>query len=190
MRRLMLDSGGEQGGRSAGLLADRGDRGQPGPRRRRAGGTGARGATRSWCLVGMLLAGCGVDPSTEALVGVWANLDAGTWRVFQFGGPVEQEALVGLSDVYEVSSYPEGAAAVPVQAGTYVVEEDRLVTVQGVDEVADYVLVTRVVWSADGQGLGAEYGNAILGLTADRQTLQSDSAASGERVYDRVEAAP
>jgi hypothetical protein len=110
-----------------------------------------------------LLGACsGEDlPTAEELDGAWFNDDAGTTREFAFDPSAEPDA-------YVVFSYPTGTTPIEVQSGTYFIE--------------DGILVTEVL---TGTGAGTMFGNDILGWTGDTLTLESDSAASGERTYTK-----
>jgi len=141
----------------------------------------------------LLAAGCGGDPTTEGLVGLWANLDAGTWRVFEFRASTAAIAFAPFSAdsaAYLVRVYPDGVEPIAVQGGTYEVADDTVVNTDAGERAMDDVLVTDVLWSSDGTGLGQTYGDPIYRLTDDALTLRSASADAGERTYDKVDALP
>ena len=141
----------------------------------------------------LLLAGCGVDPTTEGLTGLWANEDAGTWRVFEFRATtyaIEAAPFSAESPAYLIRVYPDGVEPIAVQGGTYAVADDTLVNTDAGERTMDDVLVTDVLWSSDGTGLGQTFGDPIYRFSDDALTLRSPSADSGERTYDKVDALP
>ncbi len=138
---------------------------------------------RLWILAGFVaglsLTACeddGGDPSADEFYGLWANEDAGTIRVFEFAAMLDDAELGGLTNVYRIYVYPSGTTPEMVQRGSYRVAFGRL--------------VTTVLWSGNGQNIGQDFGNDILGLSSSRMTLESTSTASGERVFDRVSTLP
>lgn len=141
----------------------------------------------------LLLAGCGVDPTTEGLTGSWANLDAGTWRVFEFRATtyaIDAAPFSAESPAYLIRVYPDGVEPIAVQGGTYAVADDTLVNTDAGERTMDDVLVTDVLWSSDGTGLGQTFGDPIYRFDDDTLTLRSTSADAGERTYDKVDALP
>ncbi len=128
-----------------------------------------------------LLAACGGEdlPTATELHGSWTSDVEGQTRVFAFASADDgtHPELVGLTDVYVLSSYPTGTTPIEVQAGAYRVER-TLLSEGGEDDA----LVT-VVHS--GTGVGSTYGNAIVGWTGDSFTIAG--TASGELTFTLTE---
>ena len=140
-------------------------------------------------LAPLLLAACST-PETPDLVGSWANQDGTTWRVFTFQAVGDADELVGIPNAYTLDLYEDGAEPTAVQRGTYVVAHDVDVTTeQGVAQFND-VLTTTVMWSVDGTGVGATFGDPFFAFSEKRFTVRSLSAAAGERTYDKVDTLP
>lgn len=130
-----------------------------------------------WIVIGMSLAGCGSAEVIPAdLYGMWANEDAGTWRVFDFADSSDEAELAGRSPVFILYAYSDGTEATQVQRGEY--------------DIVTPDLVTTVLWTPDGANVGESFANEIMDLRADTLTLESSSAASGVRVFDRVDTLP
>jgi hypothetical protein len=129
-----------------------------------------------------IMAGCdsdnGVPLTPSNLYGLWANEDAGTWRVFAFAAADDGAApdLAGRSNVYRVHLYPDGQSAAEVQRGTFAITDGHL--------------VTSVIWADDASFIGRDFANIVEGLEANTLRLESTSASSGTRVYKRVSALP
>lgn len=128
--------------------------------------------------LGLALAACDSDtggglPDRSDLIGLWINIDSGQVRAFEFEAlaPADAPAAVaGKPDVYTLWSYPSGTTPTVAQRGQYAILEGRLVT-----SVLDA--------PNDTSQVGRTFGNDILAFTRDRLTLQSDSAASGQRTF-------
>lgn len=122
----------------------------------------------------VMLAACGgVDPSTEALVGTWTNDDDGVARELRFA---------------DGATYAIRVEDAEVQTGTYVVADDTLVTIDGVEQESDDVLVWTVATDASGSVTpGTSFGDPIYRFTNDEMDLRSASAASGRRTWARAE---
>lgn len=117
------------------------------------------------------------DPTESELYGIWGNLDAGQWRVFEFSETsAANPDLAGRTPVYTVSVYAEGAAPAVVQGGTYAVKFGRL--------------VTTVVFDSDSANVGRDFGNDISDASSSSFKLQSASSATGSRVFKRLTAYP
>lgn len=106
-------------------------------------------------------------PTADELEGLWVNVDQGTVRGFEFASTAR---------TYELYFYQDGAAPVLNQSGSYEVRAGRL--------------VTHVASSVDPSIVNQSFGNDLLGFTGSTFTLQSDSAASGRRVFTRADALP
>lgn len=143
---------------------------------------------------GLLLALACVEPTTEALVGSWSNEDAGTVRRFTFAGSgdvFELPELAGSAYSYGLYVHDAGAAPTLVQAGTYSVQDDVLVNDDaGEPREMNDVLVQTVLWSIDGAGVGASFGDPIYAFSPAALTLRSATAASGRRRFDAVDVPP
>jgi hypothetical protein len=119
----------------------------------------------------------GGDPTPSDLFGIWGNLDAGQWRVFEFSASCTDHAeLAGLSPVYSISLYAEGAAPLSVQRGTYAIKFGRL--------------VTTVIYDANPGNIGQTFGNDIRDVGATSFELESTATASGTRLFSRRSAYP
>lgn len=100
-------------------------------------------------------------PTEGALVGgVWVSDDAGTTRAFEFAA----------GSAYTLLFFPSGSEPAVAQRGTYTIEEGHLVTAV-VESTADPSLV------------GQRFANAILDFDATKLVLESNSSASGRRVF-------
>ena len=108
-----------------------------------------------------------VSVTAAELVGTWRNDDAGTTRAFEF---TETAGVFG----YTLYFYPTGGAPVVAQRGTYEIAAGQLVT-----HVAEAPL--------DPLQVGRTFGNTLLSASSARFVIQSDSAASGERAFTRVD---
>jgi hypothetical protein len=117
------------------------------------------------------------DPTESELFGIWGNLDAGQWRVFEFSeSSTEYPELVGRTPVYTVSLYADGASRTVVQRGIYAVKFGRL--------------VTTVLFDTTAANIGRDFGNDISEVSAGSFKLQSTSSATGSRVFERLSAFP
>ncbi len=123
----------------------------------------------------------------EELYGMWANQDAGEWRVFQFAALSDEFAnpnFYSTYQAYQVYQYPDGGEPVVVQWGTYAVNQGMVLEVDdGYAREIDNVLITTATGSADGQ-LGT-FTNPIFASSDNALTLYSESAASGRRHFTR-----
>jgi hypothetical protein len=126
-------------------------------------------------LVATSAGACGPIGPTE-LYGLWGNLDAGTWRVFEFSETLDDPDLAGSSPAYRVYVFEEATEATVVQRGGYDVVED--------------VLVTSVVWAEDAAQVGQTYGNAIVRLSRSVLVLEVTSTADGQRSFDALDQIP
>lgn len=132
--------------------------------------------------------GVGVVPTVGELRGIWANIEADEVRAWEFYGSSDDYAdLAGKTNVYIVWRYGVGQPPAIAQRGTYA--------------IVDGTLRTKPVWDTwypcDANwvgvcptGVGKEFSNAIVAFTDKKLRLQSDTAASGERAYERVQACP
>jgi hypothetical protein len=116
-----------------------------------------------WVL--LLVAGCGIDPTTAALVGTWHNDDDDIARELEFA-----------SD----AAYSLALDGAEVQTGTYAVEDGVLINVDGVADTWDDVLVWTVSTDASGQvAAGTQFGDPIFRLT--ESTLHLRTGAGDDR---------
>ncbi|MCA9572007.1 MAG: hypothetical protein H6737_06100 [Alphaproteobacteria bacterium] len=122
----------------------------------------------------LLSTGCGGVPEARDLYGtMWANLDAGEWRVLSF--EETRPELPEWTDVYGIHQYVDGEAPVEIQYGRYQITEETL--------------FTSVHWNADGTP-GGTYANAILDYSRNAMELSSETASEGSRVFERVTSLP
>jgi len=133
--------------------------------------------------LGLLSVACDSDsasfPTEAEIVGRWANVDDRV-RVFEFVASVsadESPALAAKPFVYTLYSYEVGGAPVVAQRGHYTVEEGHVVT-ELVESPVDPSLV------------GQRFANEIFAWSKTSITLESNSAASGKRVFTKVDALP
>lgn len=137
-------------------------------------------------LVALSAARCGSDepldwPGPEGLYGGWKTYDEATdeVRVFVFEGTNDAYGdLVGLSPVYRLYLFHPNQAALVVQRGSY--------------DIQDRHLVTTVTWSSwDGMGrVGNTYTNEIYEWYGDGFMMESRTAASNQREYERIDPTP
>jgi len=131
----------------------------------------------------LAVGGCDSDdamPTDADLVGLWVNVDAGQVRAFRFlaaAPPESSAALTAKPFVYELYFYAAGSAPAIAQRGHYSVRFERLVT-----EVVEAPL--------DPSQVGRMFGNDVRGFTGRSVTLESESAASGERIFKLSTALP
>ena len=119
-------------------------------------------------------------PEPADLVGLWVNDDAGQIRAFEFMAVAPDDsspALTAKPFVYHLYFHTRGTTPTIVQRGHYDVRFGRLVT-----DVVEAPM--------DPTQIGRTFGNDVRGFSSTRLTLQSDSAASGERVFVRSSEIP
>jgi hypothetical protein len=130
-------------------------------------------------ILGLALSAGGCDgggggdlPTESELYGTWENIEDGEVRAFVFeASSATWPDLAGASMVFQLYFYPEGAAPVMVQRGTY--------------EVTEGHLVTTLTWASEGAmgSVGTSYANILYSWSGDSFTMESTSTASGKRVF-------
>jgi len=127
----------------------------------------------------LTLTACGSGPAPLAadFYGLWQNTTDGTVRVFEFAASADDADLSGLSDVYRLYMYAEGAAAEQAQRGSFEVAEGD-----------GWELVTTVTWTPDGTYVGQSFGNPIEKFDDTTLELLRDDGTT--RVYTATDAMP
>lgn len=134
------------------------------------------------------LVGCAPPEALpEDLYGLWANEEAGTWRVFEFEASSDaflNPNFVGAVQAYQVFVYEAGAEPEVVQWGTFAIAQDYYFQVdEAYARSLDNVLITSASGSADG-ALGT-YANPIFALGEGSLTMYSESAPGHRRTFAR-----
>ncbi|MCB9738587.1 MAG: hypothetical protein H6747_04905 [Deltaproteobacteria bacterium] len=132
--------------------------------------------------------GAGVVPTSGELHGIWANIEDDEVRAWVFSASNDEyDDLAGKSGVYVVWKYTLGQPQTLEQRGTYAIVDGALRT----KPVWDLWYPCDVNWiGACPSGVGKEFSNEIRAFTKEKLRLQSSTATSGERVYNRVQACP
>lgn len=146
------------------------------------------------CLILTCLVGC-MPTTADQLFGIWTNLEDGFWRVLEFDDSLDAEGLDSVEPDYRIYNYDEGAEAVAIQAGWYEITREEAGFVDpllGIGDEEDGRAHTYLVWHlVDAAGNPSDdFANEILGWSAGRLTLQSDTAEDGERVFEKADALP